>query len=269
MIIIKQAPKLKMLNSRFNSKLRSLLSRSVAQISSNNYEGFEADFQKNRVPINNFQRGLLSVGSAFISLVDPYRADMIACLGETTGSSAIAYMMKRMESSDEGSEILRLRPRINTKTVDLDKLKTLPEDTLGGTYVKFLEKNNVTPDSRMDVQFIDDVNAAYVLQRYREAHDLIHAVLGMPTNMLGEVTVKWFEAIQTKLPMCIGAAIFGPVRLKPKNRAFYIKYCLPWAIETAQNSKFLLNTFFERRWEQPLSELHKELNIKPLVLPTK
>jgi ubiquinone biosynthesis protein COQ4 len=194
-----------MLNSRLNSKLRSLLSRSVAQMSSNNYEGFEADFQKNRVPINNFQRGLLSVGSAFISLVDPYRADMIACLGETTGSSAIAYMMKRMESSDEGSEILRLRPRINTKTVDLDKLKTLPEDTLGGTYVKFLEKNvskllgdsalfvshgvvfqNVTPDSRMDVQFIDDVNAAYVLQRYREAHDLIHAVLGMPTNMLGE-----------------------------------------------------------------------------------
>jgi ubiquinone biosynthesis protein COQ4 len=38
----------------------------------------------------------------------------------------------------------------------------------------------------MDVQFIDDVNAAYVLQRYREVHDLIHAVLGMPTNMLGE-----------------------------------------------------------------------------------
>lgn len=32
----------------------------------------------------------------------------------------------------------------------------------------------------------------------------------------GEVTVKWVEAIQTKLPMCVGGAIFGPIRLKTK-----------------------------------------------------
>jgi ubiquinone biosynthesis protein Coq4 len=43
----------------------------------------------------------------------------------------------------------------------------------------------VTPDSRLQVQFVDDVELAYVMQRYREAHDLFHAVLGMPTNMLG------------------------------------------------------------------------------------
>ena len=29
-------------------------------------------------------------------------------------------------------------------------------------------------------------------------------------------------------------------------------------------SKFLMNVYFEKRWEQPLSELHKELNIFPL-----
>lgn len=38
----------------------------------------------------------------------------------------------------------------------------------------------------MPVQFVDDINCAYVLQRYREVHDLFHAILGMPTNMLGE-----------------------------------------------------------------------------------
>ncbi|RZC39315.1 Coq4 domain containing protein [Asbolus verrucosus] len=118
-----------------------------------------------------------------------------------------------MENSKEGAEILRTRPRINSKTVDLDWLKKLPDDTLGKTYINFLERNQVTPDSRMTVQFIDDVNSAYVLQRYREAHDLFHTILGMPTNMLGEVTIKWIEAIQTKLPMCIGAAVFGPASI--------------------------------------------------------
>lgn len=50
-----------------------------------NDDAFETDFFQNHVQINNFQRGLLALGSAFVSLVDPYRHDMIACLGETAG----------------------------------------------------------------------------------------------------------------------------------------------------------------------------------------
>jgi hypothetical protein len=33
---------------------------------------------------------------------------------------------------------------------------------------------------------------------------------------LGEVTVKWIEAFQTKLPMTLGGGLFGALRLKPK-----------------------------------------------------
>ena len=43
----------------------------------------------------------------------------------------------------------------------------------------------MTPDSRRDVMFVDDVELAYVMQRYREVHDLMHTLLGMPTNLLG------------------------------------------------------------------------------------
>lgn len=39
------------------------------------------------------------------------------------------------------------------------------------------------------MQFVDDVESAYVMQRYREVHDLFHAVLEMPTNMLGNCEV--------------------------------------------------------------------------------
>lgn len=75
---------------------------------------------------------------------------------------------------------------------------------------------NVTPDSRQPVQFLDDPQLAYVMTRYRESHDLVHTVLGMPTTMLGEVAVKWFEALNTGLPMCYGGAVFGAIRLRPK-----------------------------------------------------
>ncbi|KAJ8925048.1 hypothetical protein NQ315_001219 [Exocentrus adspersus] len=229
-------------------------------------EVFEHDFMEHHIPINSFQRTLLTVGSAAVSLMNPYRADMIACLGETSGEQALQEVLRTMEESEEGSEILNDRPRINTGTVDLDYLKRLPDGTLGKAYSNFLVDNRVTPDSRMTVQFVDDVELAYVIQRYREAHDLIHTVLQMPTHMLGEVAVKWVEAIQTKLPMCIGGAIFGPVRLKPKHRQLYRNYYLPWALKTGTEAKFLLNVYFEKRWEQTLSEFYQEMNIKPLEI---
>lgn len=43
----------------------------------------------------------------------------------------------------------------------------------------------MSPDSRLPVRFVDDVDLAYVMQRYRETHDLLHTILGMPTNLLG------------------------------------------------------------------------------------
>lgn len=74
----------------------------------------------------------------------------------------------------------------------------------------------VSPDDRLPVQFVNDTELAYVMQRYREVHDIFHAVLLMPTTMLGEVSVKWVEGLQIRLPMCVTGAIFGASRLRPR-----------------------------------------------------
>lgn len=74
----------------------------------------------------------------------------------------------------------------------------------------------VSPDERVMVQFVDDTELAYVMQRYREVHDILHAMLLMPTTMLGEVSVKWIEGLQTRLPMCVTGAIFGASRLRSR-----------------------------------------------------
>lgn len=225
---------------------------------------FVADYEASHIQTSAFQKIALSVGSSVASLLDPSRGDMIAILGETTGERALRYMLAKMQESPEGQEILKEKPRINSQTVDLSRLQSLPERTVGKIYSDFLEKNKVTPDSRLTVQFVDDIELAYVMQRYREVHDLVHAILGMPTNMLGEVTVKWVEGLQTRLPMCVGGGLFGAIRLAPKQRIKYLSKNLPWAIQTGLTANFIMNTFFEKRWEQPLVDLHKELNIKPL-----
>jgi ubiquinone biosynthesis protein COQ4 len=49
----------------------------------------------------------------------------------------------------------------------------------------------LTPDTRHPVAFIDDVELAYIMRRYREIHDLTHVTLGMPINMLGKIFLSF------------------------------------------------------------------------------
>lgn len=55
---------------------------------------FEDEYQKHHIPINFFQRSLLTIGSAAVSILDPHRGDMIACLGETTGKLNCFILIK-------------------------------------------------------------------------------------------------------------------------------------------------------------------------------
>ncbi|CAC5385121.1 COQ4 [Mytilus coruscus] len=221
------------------------------------------DLYPGHIPTTLFQKVLLSAGSAAMSLYDPTRDDMISTLGETTGHFALKKMKQKMLEDPIGRQIIEEEPEINTSTLSLDYLGSLPEDTFGKKYWNFLSKNGFSPDARLPVHFVDDPELKYVMLRYRQTHDLFHSVLGMPPHMLGEVAVKWVEAIQTGLPMCALGAFFGPLRLGPVNRQQYLSTYLPWAIRCGTNSKFLMAVYWEKHWEQNLTDLQNELNIEP------
>ncbi|XP_068608636.1 ubiquinone biosynthesis protein COQ4 homolog, mitochondrial isoform X1 [Brachionichthys hirsutus] len=209
------------------------------------------------------QKALLAVGSGVAALQNPYRHDMVAVLGETTGRLALQNLRDKMRNDPEGSTILKERPRIRLSTLNLSQMASLPDGSFGREYLRFLEDNNVTPDSRAGVKFVDGEELAYVMQRYREVHDLLHTLLGMPTNMLGEVAVKWFEAAQTGLPMCALGAAFGPLRLNARRLQSLFATLGPWALRNGWRSRCVLSIFYERRWEQSVEDLRQELNIEP------
>ncbi|XP_013195428.1 ubiquinone biosynthesis protein COQ4 homolog, mitochondrial isoform X2 [Amyelois transitella] len=160
--------------------------------------GFIEEMQRNYIPTSPFQRTMLSCGSALVSLLNPHRGDMIACLGEVTGESAMKYMRQKMLETSEGAEILKEMPRINSSTVSFETLSQMPSNTIGRIYADFMRDNKITADSRLLVQFIDDPELAYVMQRYREVHDLVHATLFMKTTMLGEVHLGFCQKMQVR-----------------------------------------------------------------------
>ena len=138
-----------------------------------------------------------------MAISDPSRGDMVATFGETTGHLALKTMREKMASDPVGRRILAEKPRIRSSSVDVDYLASLPENTFGHAYAKFLAERGFSPDERPEVQYVDDPELAYVMTRYRECHDLFHVILDAHTNMLGEIAVKWVEGIQLGLPMCV------------------------------------------------------------------
>lgn len=257
---------------RLNHKGWGFISKAaVPKQSSSSSEFTQTDYDglyPGHIHTNVLQKALLAVGSGVAALQNPYRHDMVAVLGETTGHLALVKLRDRMRNDPEGYTILMERPRIRLCTLNLNKMSTLPDGSFGREYLHFLEDNRVTPDSRADVKFVDNEELAYVMQRYREVHDFLHTLLGMPTNMLGEVAVKWFEAANTGLPMCALGAVLGPLRLSASHLQTLFKSLGPWALQNGRKAECILNIFYEKRWEQNVEDLRKELNIEspPVII---
>ena len=187
---------------------------------------------------------------------------MIAALGEATAQPFFIRRLKeRMLADSTGRRILRDRPRITSKTMSLEKLRKLPENTVGRTYAAWLDREGVTPDTRDQVRYIDDEEEAYVMQRYRECHDFYHAVTGLPVFVEGEVGLKAFEFANTGLPMT-GLSLAAILRLKPAERKRMFETYLPWAFSNGWRSKDLISVYWEEELETDVEELRARLGIE-------
>ena len=186
---------------------------------------------------------------------------MVAALGDVTAGPALPSMREHMLASAEGRRILRDRPRINSSTVDLSALAQLPPGTFGRAYSDWLQRCNVTPDTRDPVRYIQDPELAYVMQRYRESHDFYHALCGMPVSVEYELALKYFEFANNGLPMAALGAVFGPLRLNGEKRARLFNEYVPWALRCGGSAKPLITVYWEERWQQNLEDLKAELGV--------
>ena len=120
------------------------------------------------IKLNWFENAFLAVGSGLVALANPRRggawlsrlyargnssviADMVATLAETTAGPSLPRLRDIMLKSGEGRQILKERPRINTNTVDMEALDKMPEGSFGKSYVTWLHRCGVTPDTRAPV----------------------------------------------------------------------------------------------------------------------
>lgn len=226
------------------------------------FERREPDYP-DHIPLTHLERLGMIIGSLIGSYFHPERNEFIVGLGEST---AFPFILKKLQhqmlSDPVGRRILRERPRMTLTSLDLDYLRSLPANTLGRTYVEWLDKEGVSPDTRVAVRYIDNEELAYVFQRYRECHDFYHAITGLPIIIEGEISVKVLEYFNIGIPMTGLGAAFAPLRLKPKQKERLYSIYYPWAIRNGLRSKPLINVFWEELLERDVDELRNELGIE-------
>ncbi|KAI0437029.1 Coq4-domain-containing protein [Xylaria telfairii] len=214
------------------------------------------------VPLTGIERAALAIGSGVLSFLDPRRGDLIAALGEATATPYFADRLRRAMLADAtGRRLLRDRPRITSTSLDLPRLRSLPPSTVGATYVAWLDREKVTPDTRAGVRYVDDAECAYVIQRYRESHDFYHALTGLPVVREGEVALKAFEFANTLLPMT-GLSVLAVATLKPAERRRFWSIYGPWAVRNGLRSEEVINVYWEEELETDVDVLRTRLNIE-------
>ena len=128
-----------------------------------------------------------------------------------------------------------------------------------------MNTNEFSPDLRPISKYIPDLELAYICQRYKETHDFYHVLLNYGRTVQHEIAVKWFEALQFRLPSSSIAGIFGCLRLSYQENFILYSLLLPNIIKNSEEANFLLGYYFEERLEQNIHDLRKEIKITPLL----
>ena len=205
-------------------------------------------------------KSFLAITAAFAAFADPNRADMVATLGETTGTLNLARIRDEMLLDRSGRRILRERPVLNSSTVNLDHLRSLPTNTLGYSYAVFMGQFGLSPD-RTPIKYMENDEIAYVMQRYREIHDFFHVITGLSVSVEDEIALKWFEWTQFGLPVAALSSLVGPLRLSSTQRRRLLRDRVPWAVQCGSRSKLLMAVYWEDLLEKDLNLVRKELGI--------
>lgn len=216
--------------------------------------------------LTSLQRAFLVPYFGIKAIVDPARGDYVAGFGDVLMSKrSLRELKTKMKQTSEGARILKEKPLITEESLDMEKLRNLPEDTLGYNYAKFMEGHGFNADERSKVKYMMDPDLAYVMARYRQVHDFWHVLCEVPISVLGEIGLKWFEwrAMGMLVPSAALSGLIGPLRLNLQERRQLRDVYFPWAMAAGGSCRELLGYDYVANMDKTLEEVRIDLGIVP------
>ncbi|MCH9688979.1 MAG: ubiquinone biosynthesis protein COQ4 [Deltaproteobacteria bacterium] len=199
-------------------------------------------------------------------LRDSTRTADIRTVADITSRRRFEQLLERERRSAEGRALLRERPEIDETHLDFEALHRLPADTLGGAYARHLVQYDLQLfiDTTSDVP-VRDPDVRYLIHRYRQTHDIWHALLGLGTAGYEEVLVHAFTLGLLRLPISALVVALGTVKhIVLERRWDVLTTGLRAAYDSGRGSAPLLAVRWEQHWAEPLTEVRQRFGIASL-----
>ena len=199
-------------------------------------------------------------------LGDSTKTHEIHRVEEITGRPRYRRVLRELAETPEGRRILDERPELSTEHVDYDHLRALPASTFGGAYVRHLDTNHITADYQAAAtRHVDDPDLAYLMRRFRQTHDVWHALLGLGIAGHEEVVIHWFSFGQLRLPVSALIMVFGTMKhLVLEQRWGALRHSALDAYRAGRDAAPLLGVTWEDLWDHPLDEVRTAYRVQPL-----
>jgi len=212
-------------------------------------------------------KDLYRVGLAVVRVLgDSTKTHEIHRVEEITGRPRLRGVLAELRQTVEGQRLLDERPELSSELVDYDHLRTLPEDTLGGAYVRHLDDNGLSADYQAAAtRHVDDPDLAYVMRRFRQTHDVWHALLGIGITGHEEVLAHWFSYGQLRLPVSAMIMVLGTMKhIVLEKRWGALRHSALEAYRSGRDAAPLIGVQWEDLWGEPLDRVRAIYSVMPL-----
>ncbi len=207
------------------------------------------------------------VGRAVVRVLgDSTKTHEIHRVEEITGRPRYRALLREYAETPEGRRLLAERPELSSRHVDYDRLRRLPASTLGGAYARHLDDNGLTADYQAAAtHHVDDPDMAYLMRRFRQTHDVWHALLGIGVTGHEEVLIHWFSFGQLRLPVSAMIMALGSLKhLVLERRWDALRRSTLEAYRAGRDAAPLLPVVWEDLWSEPLDRVRSSYGIRPL-----
>jgi ubiquinone biosynthesis protein COQ4 len=196
-------------------------------------------------------------------------AQAFRVIGALSGNSG-ARLFRRFRNSPRGAQTLREGRELFAILNDVERLKAMPEDSLGAAVADYFITEELSAQGLADASEaafaehgpIDRGSDEEALfgRRLRDLHDIFHVVTGYGRDLRGEAAVLAFTVPQTRNP---GVAY---IVFRVFSRAGWnseMGRLIRTALRRGMQAKWLIDQDWERLLEQPLTQVREELNVGP------
>lgn len=176
-------------------------------------------------------------------------------------------LYQRALADPTGRQVLERKSDILPVLQDRERLRSLPEGTLGRSYAAFVDRERITADGLVEASNEDldepifrDEKARVFSRRLRDTHDLWHVVTGYQRDLFGEAALLAFTFAQTRnrgIGFIVLIAMF-----KQWSEGHRDAVRLTWnGWRRGKRAGFFVAADWEALLELPLDEVRSALNV--------